>query len=179
MLACLNVASMLRNLPSRRPHDVTDRRGSSLRCWASRPDRYVSTSDFSRCTSQCSGTSPSHSTPEGLRRTLRVEAAGDGAVDDGLLLLLQQLDQLLLGADVAPDPPVHVVEETDDGGLFRKCWQARLDQLEVLRPKAPHIGGDPVGPTLGFYRKRRSSQQVVDESVRRHRCAGAVPHRPD
>ncbi len=39
-------------------------------------------------------------------------------MDDGLLLLLQQLDQLLLGADVAPDPPVDVVEEADDGGLF-------------------------------------------------------------
>ena len=49
-------------------------------------------------------------------------AAGDGAVDDGLLLLLQQLDQLLLGADVAPDPPVHVVEEADDGGLFGEGW---------------------------------------------------------
>jgi len=47
-----------------------------------------------------------------------VEATGDGAVDDGLLLLLQQLDQLLLGADVAPDPPVRVVEEADDRGLL-------------------------------------------------------------
>ena len=54
----------------------------------------------------------------GLEADVGVEAAGDGAVDDGLLLLLQQLDQLLLGADVAPDPPVRVVEEADDGGLF-------------------------------------------------------------
>ena len=43
----------------------------------------------------------------------------NGLVDDGLLLLLgQQRDQLLLGADVAPDAPVGVVEEADDGGLF-------------------------------------------------------------
>ena len=56
----------------------------------------------------------------GLEADVGVEAAGDGAVDDGLLLLLQQLDQLLLGADVAPDPPVRVVEEADDGGLFGK-----------------------------------------------------------
>ena len=53
-----------------------------------------------------------------LEPDVGVEAAGDGAVDDGLLLLLQQLDQLLLGADVAPDATVHVVEEADDGGLF-------------------------------------------------------------
>ena len=52
-----------------------------------------------------------------------VEAAGDGAVDDGLLLLLQQLDQLLLGADVASDAPVRVVEEADDGGLFGEGWK--------------------------------------------------------
>ena len=54
----------------------------------------------------------------GLEPDVRVEAARDGAVDDGLLLLLQQRDQLLLGADVAPDPPVGVVEEADDGGLL-------------------------------------------------------------
>ena len=47
-----------------------------------------------------------------------VDLAGDGLVDDGLLLLLQQRNQLLLGADVAPDAPVGVVEEADDGGLF-------------------------------------------------------------
>ncbi len=47
-----------------------------------------------------------------------VDLAGDGLVDDGLLLLLQQRTQLLLGADVAPDAPVGVVEEAGDGGLF-------------------------------------------------------------
>src|SRR5581483_8626741 len=56
----------------------------------------------------------------GFEADVGVEAAGDGAVDDGLLLLLQQLDQLLLGADVPPNPPVRVVEEADDGGLFGK-----------------------------------------------------------
>ena len=47
-----------------------------------------------------------------------VDLARNGLVDDGLLLLLQQRDQLLLGADVAPDAPVGVVEEADDGSLF-------------------------------------------------------------
>ncbi|MCP9900816.1 hypothetical protein KBZ12_10285 [Cyanobium sp. Cruz CV13-4-11] len=39
-------------------------------------------------------------------------------MNDGLLLLLQQIDQLLLGAYVAADFAVGVVEEPDDGGLF-------------------------------------------------------------
>ncbi len=63
----------------------------------------------------------------GLEADAGVEAAGDGAVDDGLLLLLQQLDQLLLGANVAPDASVCVVEEADDGGLFRKRWKRKRD----------------------------------------------------
>src|SRR5436309_3404727 len=57
-----------------------------------------------------------------LKADVGVEATSDGAVDDGLLLSLQQLDQLLLSADVAPDPPVDVVEEPDDGGLFGGRW---------------------------------------------------------
>ena len=47
-----------------------------------------------------------------------IDLARDRLVDDGLLLLLQQRDQLLLGADVAPDPPVGVVEEAR---RWRRC----------------------------------------------------------
>ena len=54
----------------------------------------------------------------GLEADAGVEAASDGTVDDGLLLLLQQFDQFLLGEDVAPDAPICVVEKSDDGGLF-------------------------------------------------------------
>ena len=42
----------------------------------------------------------------GLEADVGVEAAGDGLVDDGLLLLLQQAYELLLGVDVASDAPV-------------------------------------------------------------------------
>ena len=85
-------------------------------------------STLSRCSSQRSGTSPSHSTPEGVVGRVGlagadVDPARDGLVDDGLLLLLQQRDQLLLGADVAPDAPVGVIEEADDSGLFGKRWE--------------------------------------------------------
>jgi hypothetical protein len=47
-----------------------------------------------------------------------VDLAGDGLVDEGLPVFFEQLDQLLLGADGAPNPPVHVIEEADNGGLF-------------------------------------------------------------
>ena len=58
----------------------------------------------------------------GLVRRIRpagsdVDPARDGLVDDDLLLLLQQRNQLLLGTDVAPDPPVGVVEEAPNGSL--------------------------------------------------------------
>src|SRR5690606_30526489 len=68
----------------------------------------------------------------GLEADVGVEAAGDGAVDDGLLLLLQQLDQLLLGADVPPNPPVRVVEEADDGSLFGEGWKG---DMECSKPR--------------------------------------------
>ena len=61
-----------------------------------------------------------------------IDLAGDGLVDDDPLLLLQQLNQLLLGTDVAPDTPVSVIEEADDGGLRRKGWQRRLKLVEVI-----------------------------------------------
>ena len=54
----------------------------------------------------------------GLEADVGIEPTGNGAVDDGLLLLLQQADEPLLGADVAADAPVGVVEIADDGGLF-------------------------------------------------------------
>ena len=53
---------------------------------------------------------------------VRVEAARHGPVDDGLLLLVQQGDELALGADGAVDAAVDVVEEAGDGVLFGKGW---------------------------------------------------------
>ena len=59
----------------------------------------------------------------GFEGDVGVEAAGDGAVDDGLPLLLQQRDELLLGGDVAADAVVHVVEVAHDGALFGEGWE--------------------------------------------------------
>ena len=59
----------------------------------------------------------------GLEADIGVEAASNGAMDDGLLLFLQQPDELLLAADVAADAFVGVVEIADDGGLFGEGWE--------------------------------------------------------
>ena len=48
--------------------------------------------------------------------------ARDGLVDDGLLLLFQQRDQLLLGTDVAPNAPVGVIKEADHASLLGERW---------------------------------------------------------
>ena len=84
------------------------------------------------------------------RRICGIEAAGDGAVDDGLLLLLQQLDQPLLGPDVAPDPPVRVVEEADDAGLFGERWEDHTQIEKITWAKRRTNSGSKlvVDPTL-------------------------------
>ena len=68
----------------------------------------------------------------GLEADVGVEAAGDGLADDGLLLLLQQRDELPLGADVAPDAPVDVVQVADDGGLLGEGWEGKM-AVGILR----------------------------------------------
>ena len=60
-----------------------------------------------------------------------VDLARDGLVDDGLLLLLQQRNQLLLGADVAPDAPVGVVEEPDDGGCSARGGRGKYERASL------------------------------------------------
>ena len=47
-----------------------------------------------------------------------VDLAGDRLVNDGLLLLVEQLDEFLFGADISPNPRVHVVQKPHDGVLF-------------------------------------------------------------
>ena len=75
----------------------------------------------------------------GLESDVGVEAAGDGLVDDGLPLLLQQRDEPPLGGDVAPDAPVHVVQVADDGGLFWEGGEGKVGatQLRIVKYSAP------------------------------------------
>ena len=76
-----------------------------------------------------------------LEGDIRVEAASHGAVDDGLLLLVQQRDQLLLGGDVAADAPVRVIEEADDGGLFveGRYWKRSAQERLVRQIRSREI----------------------------------------
>ena len=72
---------------------------------------------------------PLHTT--GLEADVRVEVAAYRAGDDGLQVLRQPLDQRLLGEDVAREPPVHVVEATDEGGLLCEGWEHACQGLSV------------------------------------------------
>src|SRR5665811_530205 len=101
----------------------------------------------------------------GLEGDGGVEAAGDGAVDDGLLLLLQQLYQLLLGPDIPLYPAIHILQIADNSGLFGDGWATTVDHLEVLWPQTPHIRRDSVGPSLGFLSEGWSTHKVVHVSV--------------
>ena len=81
-----------------------------------------------------------------------IDLAHDGLVDDGLLLLLQQLDQPFLGADVALDTPVGVVEEAGDGGLLFDGWEGKRGSqkrlIGHLQPRDPDaLGSNPQLPT--------------------------------
>ena len=60
-----------------------------------------------------------------------VHFSRDGLVDEGLLLLLQQRDQLLLGADVALDAAIRMVEVADDGGLLGEGGSAKSKSFTI------------------------------------------------
>ena len=47
-----------------------------------------------------------------------IDPARKTLMEDRLLMFLKKLDQPFLGADVAPDTPVGVVQEAGNGGLF-------------------------------------------------------------
>jgi hypothetical protein len=61
-----------------------------------------------------------------LEWDLWVESTRHGVVYINLPLFLQQPDQLSLRVYVAPDAPVGVVKETNDGGLLRQFWSKDL-----------------------------------------------------
>jgi hypothetical protein len=88
----------------------------------------------------------------GLETDVGGEATRYRVVNDNLILLLQQLDQLLLGAYVAPDLSVIIVEKTDDGVLFGEGWHEGLKPVKIIRikpePTFHHTGGNRLDACL-------------------------------
>lgn len=76
----------------------------------------------------------------GLEANIWVGAAGDGVMNDGLLLLVEELYKLLLGRDVPSDQPVCVIEKTDDSSLFRKGRERQLHTSYELPISTRHFG---------------------------------------
>ncbi|OPY59591.1 MAG: hypothetical protein A4E57_04692 [Syntrophorhabdaceae bacterium PtaU1.Bin034] len=95
-----------------------------------------------------------------------VDLAGDGLVDERLLVLLQQLDQLLLGADRPPYPPVHVIQKAHDGGLLGEGWEGyrrRLDSV-VRKPVTRY----PLGFDMKLVCDRRTLKGTKQECAFDH-----------
>lgn len=85
----------------------------------------------------------------GLERDTEIEPAGDGAVDDVLLLLVEERDQPALSTDGAADAGIGVLEEPDDGGLLLKRRNSELEcSKSVFRycrvGNTDGVGSDPI-----------------------------------
>lgn len=52
-------------------------------------------------------------------------------MDEGLLFLVQQTNQLSLGADEAVDIPIFMIQKPHDGGLFAKRGQEDRQSLDL------------------------------------------------
>ena len=65
---------------------------------------------------------PEPSDPGGFEADVGVEAARHGLLDDGLLLLVQELNQPPLARNKALDAPVSMVEKAYDSGLLGGWW---------------------------------------------------------
>ena len=95
-----------------------------------------------------------------------VDLPRDGFVDHGLLLFGQQHDQLFLGADVAPNAPVGIIEEPHDGGLFREGWDRQRRGLDRVMCKA--VSRNSIRPYMKLVRDHRSlygSEQILTNDV--------------
>ena len=79
-----------------------------------------------------------------LEADVGIEAAGDGLVDDRLLLLLQQRNQLPLRAHIPPNATVHVVQVPDDGGLLMEGWPWKWLALQELHWNAHAVCQDAI-----------------------------------
>jgi len=71
-----------------------------------------------------------------------VEAAGDGAVDDGLLLLVEQRDHLPLRPDRPLQPPVRPVQKPHNRRLLVR--RGERDSYPLDRPVRQPVPSDSI-----------------------------------
>ena len=79
-------------------------------------------------TFQCSGTSPSHSMPDGFMGASGFRPLGDGVGDDGLALFFQQLHQPPLLCHQRINLRGFAVEEGGDLGLLGERWNGNWNR---------------------------------------------------
>src|ERR1017187_7036364 len=98
----------------------------------------------------------------GFEGDVWIQTPRDGAVDDGLLLLVEQRHQLLLRSNRPLNPPVCVVKETHDSILLVARRTCGVNQFEMFRAETPHIRRDSVRPTLRFFGELRRAVKMVE-----------------
>ena len=90
----------------------------------------------------------------GFEVDVRVKAAGDSMVDSGPSLFLEQADEPLLGADVAVNKPVGMVEVADDGGLLCEGRENRglIANIPYTHCIVSRSGGDQSQPISKYFK---------------------------
>ena len=105
---------------------------------------------LSRLISQCSGTSPSHSMPEGFIEASGIQTFGDGVGDDGLAFFFQQFNQPLLLGHQGVDLRRLAVEKLTDEHLFgsRRNRQIEFIQVRLKQMRHAHSAFDSLDGVL-------------------------------
>ena len=72
----------------------------------------------------------------GFEGGVGIETSGDGAVDDGLLLLTKQRDQLSFCSDESIDLPIRMIQKAHNGCLFVGGRKERFNSPKVIGIKS-------------------------------------------
>lgn len=75
----------------------------------------------------------------GLEADIRIKPPRHRPMDDGLLLLLKERDEFLLGLDIPPNLPVGMIQKPHDGGLLCERWKTAIHLTKFFRPKTPLV----------------------------------------
>ena len=114
-----------------------------------------------------------------------IEATSDGAVDNRLLLFVQQFDDPPLGTNVTPDAPVDVVLQSDSCGARAKLgteWQTvRAAGVEPFSPRNyGNLRLSVTGPTGLYLRSaqlRQDGKELPAPGTRPNATPAGLPGR--